>query len=63
MTLPVSQEAREAADDDVCVCGDYRRQHKYGRGRCVFNDYNGGHGMGLRACNSFRPAVSLKEKP
>lgn len=40
--------------EDVCTCGDYRRQHVGGTGHCIFNHYDRGHGMGLRACHRFK---------
>ena len=31
---------------DVCVCGDYRRQHANGTGRCLLGDLCTPHGCG-----------------
>ena len=38
---------------DVCECGDYRGDHKGGKGECFFNAPDGGHG-GAPKCNRFR---------
>lgn len=39
------------SDDDECVCGDYRRQHDGGVGRCLMrNDIVHGY----RECTKFR---------
>jgi hypothetical protein len=45
---------------DVCVCGDYRWQHKNGTGPCTFNDdyNNGGLTHGFKKCMSFRLSKS-----
>lgn len=42
-------------DDDICVCGDFRRDHECGIGRCIHNkpqDLTHGY----ENCLAFRPA-------
>lgn len=47
--MPVSDNPKE-----VCVCGDFREQHKNGTGACMLNKpFDVCHGM--KDCLSFRP--------
>lgn len=51
---------------DVCVCGDYRDQHKDGSGVCVFSVGNRGDGhFGAGRCERFRLSkpVEAEQKP
>lgn len=51
------------SDFDVCYCGDYRRDHKDGKGACSFNSPSGvGHPGGLR-CYSFKLAKAAHMIP
>lgn len=46
----------DLSDFDVCFCGDYRRDHRDGKGACAFNayPYNGGVTHGFQPCTRFR---------
>jgi hypothetical protein len=53
-----------AHPEDICYCGDFRKDHKDGTGRCIFNDeVRDGHG-GAGPCYQFRlaQAVSLTQR-
>lgn len=52
--------AAEPHELDICVCGDYRRQHTHLSGPCVFNEHgtpDGHFGAGL--CQQFALATSF----
>jgi hypothetical protein len=48
-----------APELDICECGDYRRDHEGGTGRCIFRDH---HILDpeLNRCDRFRLAASPK---
>lgn len=41
---------------DICECGDYRADHKNGKGPCKFNndESSGGLNHGFKKCSKFR---------
>jgi hypothetical protein len=51
---------RTEADLEICYCGDYRWQHKEGKGACSLN----GLGHPLGPCMAFRPSgISASHAP
>lgn len=47
----------KAYGEEVCVCGDYRRQHENGAGRCSLNGL--GHGVPGYSCEKFERGQDL----
>lgn len=55
--MPVIQDSAVPNDDplDLCFCGDYRRDHKDGKGACIFSVGSRGDGhFGSGYCDAFR---------
>lgn len=51
----------DAHDLDTCMCGDYRRQHVNGAGRCMLNELC--TPTPCRKFRLFRPFSSLAQQP
>lgn len=62
MTLPsIERTKAETGDLDTCVCGDYRRDHIDGTGRCKMNGL--GHMVPGYSCEKFELSeVSKSER-
>jgi hypothetical protein len=57
------KRAREKNDFDYCYCGDFRRQHKDGKGSCALNTF--GHTISFDPgdkCMEFRLSERYKLK-
>ena len=56
-------DCRVTKEDDVCVCGDYRSNHKDSYGPCEHNKSAGGLGHGgAPDCEQFRFSMTFVEE-